>query len=262
MSYSNLYLKQRFFIGVCGILLPFLCVLGTFLDKRSNMWQPSISHYYYTTSHIIFLGVLCFLATVLLFYSGKENDSKIPGEKSMKARAEYWISNVAAFCAFGVAAFPTAKAGLKARDAYSFVSLTLGDEITTRVNITHYLCACILFVCFAIFCFFLFTKSDRTGIINNAYPTVRRRKAFYQGCGWTIMGAIAVIGITATFNDDLNRDVTLKYNITFWCEVMALTAFGLSWLVKCIELFENTWMRPLIRYIYAGEEELKDEYRK
>lgn len=262
MSYSNLYLKQRFFIGVCGILLPFLCVAGTFIDKKTSMWQPSISHYYYTTSHVIFLGVLCFLGTVLLFYTGKESAEGGALRKTLVARTEYWISNIAAFCAFGVAAFPTAQAGLKSKAAYSFISMTLDQPLLGRVNMLHYLCACLLFLCFAVFCFFLFTKSDRDDRINKKYPTVVRRKIFYKGCGWFIIAGIAGIGVSAIVENAFGIEFTVEYNITFWCEVFALVAFGLSWLVKCIELFENTWLKPVVRYIYGGEEELKPEFKQ
>ncbi len=57
-----------------------------------------------------------------------------------------------------------------------------------------------------------------------------RRNAVYHWSGWTIVGAIAVIGIRAI----VGRDWAWwnDYNLTFVMETIILWAFGLSWAVK------------------------------
>src|SRR5947208_219409 len=92
------YQQLRTFIGLIGFFLPFALVLGCYLlGAGSHSLQPSISHYYYSKMHVLFVCTLCVLGGFLITYKGKP--------------ANVWesrISNFAGYCALGVASFPTA----------------------------------------------------------------------------------------------------------------------------------------------------------
>lgn len=102
------YQKLRAFIGFTGILLPVAVVGGCFvLGSSSYSWQHSISHYYYSIMHVIFVGVLCVLGGFLISYQGKDV-------------WESRLSNLAGCFAFGVASFPTRFDGFRVGEGNTY----------------------------------------------------------------------------------------------------------------------------------------------
>lgn len=97
------YHQLRTFIGIIGVCLPFALVIGCYLFGAADYaWQHSISHYYYSDMHIVFICTLCVLGGFLITYRGKPDN---PWESR--------VSNFAGYCAFGVAAFPTQFQGFR-----------------------------------------------------------------------------------------------------------------------------------------------------
>ncbi|HEX2683398.1 MAG TPA: hypothetical protein VHL77_05680, partial [Ferruginibacter sp.] len=95
------FLLLRKLIGILGILLPFVLAAGTWLLGNCDELQPSISHYYYSIMHIVFVGTLCVLGGFLITYRG-----------TSRYKYENTVSNFAGICSFGVAVFPTDMQGL------------------------------------------------------------------------------------------------------------------------------------------------------
>ena len=208
------YQKLRAFIGVTGLLLPVLVVLGSFLfGAGKNAWQISISHYYYSTMHIVFICILCMLGGFLITYQGKS-----PWESR--------LSNLAGYLAIGIAAFPTAFNGFLPESDGEY--LKLRNDVTEFWGGVHFGFAFALFTCFTIFCLHYFQipdeKYEGTDLVK-----FKRRKQIYTICGWTIIISIALI---ALFNFIIKPAKGLFAYNTFIFETTALWAFGTAWLVK------------------------------
>ena len=131
------YQKLRAFIGVTGLLLPVLAVLGSFLFGAGKYaWQISISHYFYSTMHIVFICILCMLGGFLITYQGKT-----PWESR--------FSNLAGYLAIGIAAVPTSFSGFKPKENGEY--LKLRNDVTEFWGGAHFGFAFALFTCFIIF---------------------------------------------------------------------------------------------------------------
>lgn len=195
------YFLLRQLIGIIGILLPFGLVLF------GGKLQPSLSHYYYSSTHTIFVGTLASLSTFLITYKGTY-------------RLENWLANIAGVCAAGVAIFPTNTAGFK---GFQFVRLPNWVEISMVSNVLHYVFAAVLFICFAIFCSVIFQKPDRHEVIDDKK---RRRNRIYRTCSYIMILSISAMVFIALF-----KNLDFPYS-TLLFESTTLIPFGISWLLK------------------------------
>jgi hypothetical protein len=207
-DYVISYLNLRKAVGVLGIALPVVLITVYPLLNKGCTLPPSISHYYYTNMGTFFTGTLCAVAMFLFSYKGPE-------------KADERASMIAAACALGVAFCPTnSKIYLQ---ECSKVTLMANDVR----NAFHYGFAALLFLTFAYFSLFLFTKTSKP-------PTPEKliRNKIYRACGWIIIVCVIAIFIL-TIMDNKEALETEKANIyTFIFETIALFAFGISWLVK------------------------------
>lgn len=213
------YQQLRTFIGIIGLFLPFVLVIGclAFGDGISS-FQPSISHYYYSTMHIVFVTALCVLGGFLITYKGKPGN---PWESR--------FSNIAGYLALGVAALPTQLAGFRYAPNSENQYLQLCKEISKGWGNIHFAVAGLLFVCFIIFCWVFFQWPDKIYRTPLEIKKFERRKNLYWICGWGILISIVAIGLFAFFLP--NRGGLLAYT-TFFFETTSLWFFGIAWLVK------------------------------
>jgi hypothetical protein len=214
------YLKLRHFIGIIGLATPIVLPITTFLLSDQNPFQISISHYYFSVAHIGFVGALCLLSGFLLSYRGTE-------------RIENRVSNIAGVFALGVAMFPTCWDGFETKQEFIL------NNYKDYFDLIHYLSASGLFICFAIFCMYVFQNAD-DGNDNYRYDIFKiRRNKFYKGCGIIIVISIAIIAsiwFLGKFNiidikTEFKEFCIVKYS-TFILETTSLVPFGASWLVK------------------------------
>lgn len=101
-------------------------------------------------------------------------------------------------------------------------------------NAMHYGASVLLFLTFAYFCLFLFTKSSQTGDVKG---NKRIRNRIYIACGIIIIVSItgiAVIGIIPSWYRALKHLKPI-----FALETVALLAFGYSWLIKGETFFKD-----------------------
>jgi hypothetical protein len=107
----------------------------------------------------------------------------------------------------------------------------------TRTDVTigrvHQVSAAALFLLLAAFCIFLFPRGGSTV---PATPRTRVRNGIYYTCGFVIIGAVA-LAVASNALPDSTRD-TLKP--LFWCEAVAVLAFGAAWLVKAEAMFRDS----------------------
>lgn len=207
-SYVISYLNLRKAVGVLGIALPVVLITVYPLLNKGCTLPPSISHYYYTNMGTFFTGTLCAVSMFLFSYKGPE-------------KVDTGASMIAAACALGVAFCPTSPA--KYLQECSTVILMANDVR----NAFHYGFAAVLFLTFAYFSLFLFTKSSIA-------PTPEKliRNKIYRSCGWIILICVIAI-LVLTIMDHKQAMESHKANIyTFIFETIALFAFGISWLLK------------------------------
>lgn len=187
------YLALRKAVGWIGILLPFTLMTGVFIFFDGKSVLVTISQYYYTGMRDVMVGALCAISLFLFFYKGY-------------GRWDDFTANIAAFMALGVAWFPTVESG--PYDAAAWI---------------HFICASLFFAVLAGITLLLFTRK-KTKI--TARKLLRNR--IYYLCGTLMLVALAAIIIFFGF-------FTKKYpqsSFVFWCETVALVAFGISWLTK------------------------------
>lgn len=192
---ARLYLDLRAGIGIVGIVLPIFLFVGNQFE-----WRSSISSYYYTGVRDFLVGGLFAVGVFLLCYRFE--------------RADTILSNIAGGLAIGVAVFPTKPA----------TDVSTADEI---VGVLHVVCAAGFFVLLAVFCLWLFTKSDQPKEQQTAGK--RRRNRLYRACGLIILGCLLVAVVSALF---VPESVNQTLHPLLFAEAFAIFAFGVAWFVK------------------------------
>jgi hypothetical protein len=191
-------------VGWLGILLPVAMVAGNWLVSNCGSLQDSISHYYYTVTGDLLVGVLCAVALFLFCYKGYNRSDHI------------WTSLAGAF-ALCVALFPTYN---NSADSCAVIDLPAHEWI----RVVHYVSATAFFLILAGISLFLFTKSRGT-----MTKEKRMRNTIYRVSGIVILLCIALIGWYGLSRGDSPWS---RHKPVFWLESVALLAFGISWLVK------------------------------
>jgi membrane-bound metal-dependent hydrolase YbcI (DUF457 family) len=213
-DYIVSYMAMRQLIGVIGIALPFALIIGNRLLGNEHWLQISISHYFYSYMHIAFVGVLCILGGVLISYREKEY------------RFANSVATFAGYFAILVAAFPTAYKGFQGNH---YFDTTVWHAWFKYI---HFGSAALLFVCFAIFCFVIFQKSDE-GFVPSHFPEKKKlRNRIYKLCGWGIVISILMIAGCTLYEHITKEQTTFTKYATFIFETTALLCFGNSWLLK------------------------------
>ena len=182
-------------IGALGILLPFVLIVGAKIFGDCEFVQNSISAYYHTVMHDFFIGTLCSVAVGLFAYYGYSA-----------------LDNIVAF-------FPTS-VGTPFTDCLTCIidNRIIGD--------IHYVSAALLFLTFAIFSIFIFTKTK--GVIT---PEKKFRNNIYKTCGYMILVSILLIALYS-FCLKGNYPQLDNSRPVFWLEALSLLTFSISWLVK------------------------------
>lgn len=193
-------------VGWLGLLLPAAMIVGNLFFGHCKVIQDSNSHYYYTVTGSVFVGILCAVGLFLLSYKGYPDD---PRDK--------YCSAAAGICAILIAFFPT-------NDNSTGSCAVIHLENSTVRNDIHFISATLFFLLLAYMSYFLFTKSKGT-------KTKRKelRNRLYRWCGVLI---VVFIGMIALYSFVDSLAFLSKYKPIFWLEWFALIAFGGSWLIK------------------------------
>jgi hypothetical protein len=199
------YLTLRKAIGWLGMGLPPAMMAGNFIFGNCPVIQDSVSHYYYTITGSLFIGILSSVALFLFTYKGYE-------------KLDHISTSLAGFFAICIALFPTNDSS-----AHSCAIIHLPDS-SIRSAI-HYVAAGSFFLTIALISIFLFTKSK-----GRKTKEKKIRNGVYRACGIVIIAAITGIAIIHWLTGE--PDGNNKFKPVFWLEWVALLAFGISWLVK------------------------------
>ncbi|MGC2638110.1 MAG: hypothetical protein WA294_13085 [Acidobacteriaceae bacterium] len=207
------YLELRSAVGWIALGLPWVLLFWSVAVAPNWVWAPlpadgaarpwlpaSISAYYYTPMRNVLVGCLCAIGFFNLCARGYEWRDELAGI-------------VSALCALGCAFCPTYPPGG-------------GTPLQNRLGAAHNYFAELFFLTLAIMCLVLFrsTAANRTTTRNK-----RRRNLVYSICG----RIMAICGIADFF---FHRMRPIPHwgpiGSIFCCEMIALEAFGVAWLVK------------------------------
>jgi hypothetical protein len=194
------YLELRSAVGWIALGLPPVLLLSSWLLPGRHDIPPSISGYYYTPMRNVLEGSLCAIGLFNLCARGYEWRDELAGF-------------VSALCALGVAFCPTFPPGG-------------GTPLQDRMGRLHNYFAELFFITLAIMCLALFrsTAANRTRTRNKG-----RRNAVFTVCGIVM----AVAGIVDFICHRLRPIPHIgPLGSIFCCEMIALEAFGVAWLVK------------------------------
>ena len=226
------YRQLRMFIGLLGLMLTLLLVVTCMVVGDEYPFKITISHFYYSCGHVIFVGTLCILGGLFGTYKGN-------------VKHENKVSNVTGILAVLVAVFPTQFAGFEGRRY-----LQLNQEYyQVWYSTVLMVCAGLLFICFAVYClyFFQFLDEEAEESVGEKSIKKRRRNMYYKICGWGILLSICGIAVFNLISDPQTsaQNAFLKYS-TIIFEVLALFFFSTSWLLKS----SYCWSRkvPFISY--------------
>ena len=204
MTSALVWLKRiRNIIGFLGMILPWVALLGTFLVSKNielsdDFWSNlSISATYYLTPALT--GILTTAAVVLMCYDSYEPIDDI-------------ITTLSGVCGLLIVLFP----------CHCCISPDKVGLFQLPANISHIIhsvSAVCFFLLLAFNSLFLFTKSKDKEI--NQTKQKKTRNIIYRVCGYGMLAALILMPLPIHF-----------FAKTFIVETIALTFFGVSWLVK------------------------------
>jgi len=203
------YKALRRSIGYIGMALPFVILLYSLMVDKSQIIEPSISDYYYTSSRNLFVGALCAVALFLFCYGSKDSiDNR--------------LTNLAGILLLLTAMFPT----VPENACYATVP---NADLIGKV---HLISAASFFLICSIISVFIFTRKQDDG--TRSQESNRRkgnRDKTYVICGIVMFLALVLSGIF------VNSEFAKGTPLVWLCETVMLVAFGISWLTKGHVLF-------------------------
>jgi hypothetical protein len=195
------YMFLRKIVGWIGTLLPIVLLVGVAIS--STQARPdSMSGYYYTDMRNVFVGALCALGAFLGAYDGYDD-------------VDRWITNIAGFCAIGVAFCPTKPSAPQ----LSTTQQVVGD--------IHVFFAVTTFVMLGLMAL-RFAKGARTPNADDRSQGHKGENLIYRASGITIMSCV----LLAVLSNLLPASVNAHWPLLFIFEAVAVFAFGFSWFVK------------------------------
>ncbi len=201
----------RLTVGLLGLLLPIALVVYMMIrgDCEPDI-LPSISDYFHSKGHDVFIGVLSAVTLAFFVFRGYQVIDEVVGK-------------IACFASIGVMSFPT--------EICQPNGCHLPESTSELFNALHYTSAAIFFLCLAVFSLFLFPLSYKDRAPLEMTTRMKWRKRIYISCGVLILGSMVVILVFSRLPGKLH-DVYVPLNPVFWLEVIMLLAFSISWLTK------------------------------
>jgi len=204
------YYTMRRMVGLIAILLPFGLAAGAILASLIEaghhlphpLLQRTISDYYYTSMRDYYVGSLCAIAGFLACSRGYDLHDEITGY-------------LAGVFSLGVAFCPA----FNPRGSY----YTLKDFV---FGFGHTAFAALMYLVLSYICIFLFRKTSPDKPFTHRK---RHRNRIYGICG-VIMVACMITMVGLTMRSVIERRHPSHW--LFWCESLALCAFGVAWLTK------------------------------
>lgn len=207
---NKTWLKRiRVFAGVLGMTLPWIAMLGAFIVSKAQpqtmpaeFWTKlSISETYYLTPALA--GILTTAAVVLMSYKGY-------------SLLDHVITSISGVFGIMIVLFPCNCPMVTDETLVGFF------QLPARISdIIHCTAAVIFFILLAFNSIFLFTKDGNDKDQKQELSKQKKIKnVIFRVCGVGMLCGMALV-LLPTFNAQV-----------FIAEAIALTFFGISWLVK------------------------------
>ena len=204
------YYTMRRAVGVTAISLPFVLAIGSVVLSLAGpahalphpLLERSISDYYHTPMRNYLVGSLFAIASFLICTRGYDLRDEITGY-------------VAGGLALIVALVPSV-------NPHHYVYNPFYDDLG-RV---HLVAAALMFFVLAYFCLVLFRKTSPHTVLTRRK---RHRNSVFLVCGVVMVFCMSVM-LSMTV-----KSIQAKLwptGVLFWCESLALFAFGTAWLIK------------------------------
>ncbi len=212
---SDTHLTLRRNLGIIGIALaPLLICLNHFRIL------PSISHYYYSESNVLFIGLLFAYGLYLFSYRGYKKD-----KTKLDFINDNWVTNFAGILIIIVAFIPT-KADHQLISTYHLFNPPRGHN-NNILNTIHLICATGFFIIMAYLSYFRFTRTDNLHETEKERMTKKRRNRMYRTCAiMVIVSLLFILVFEFLLTPPFSQCIVLIG------EAVALFFFGLAWLVK------------------------------
>ena len=201
MASSQVWLKRiRNITGFLGMILPWVSLFGAYMVSKSvgvpsDFWENlSISATYYITPALT--GILTTAAVVLMCYDGYELKDDI-------------VTTLSGVCGLLIVLFPC-------NCAISPERVGLFQLPASVSHIIHCVSAVLFFLLLAYNSMFLFTIGE-----GEQTKQKKIRNIIYRVCAVGMLAALILMPLPIQF-----------FAKTFIVETIALTFFGISWLVK------------------------------
>jgi len=204
LSYKTL----RRLVGILALSTAFICIIGSLLFNNLTV-QSSVSLYYYTNMRDFLEAVLIGIGIFIITYKGY----------TILDRIINILTGIFGIC---IALFPCSS------NIDCVGIFNIPSEVS---NILHLITAGIFFGLLGFISFFLFTKSDGA-----TTKQKKIRNIIYRVCGIIIAVCGLLIGLSFAF---LGEEIMNKYFIVLILEIIILTSFGISWLIKGKTLFKD-----------------------
>lgn len=201
------YLTLRQTIGVIGLLMPIVVRLGAKLIQGVAVVSTgSISAYYYTNMHDVFISSLILTGVLMACYRSR-------------SPLDTHLSVVIGAFAIGIALFPMNPEFSPEIRRQHLDVIDRTCYLFPPFAYAHLACA----TAFFILCFYLVYFRFRAFTPPSPTRQKVKRNRVYQFCGIVILAMSIIIGIFL---------VMKRGGAIFWPETAAVIAFGFAWLVK------------------------------
>ena len=211
MEAKNSFYRLRKLIGTLGLLLPLM------LTTLSNEFLATISHYYYSTTSFIFTSIVTCFGLFLVCYGGYKRD---PKKEWLSDNVITTIGGLAAIALVWVPTVCSESLSPAIDEVCKCQTYPMFGHDDDGKNIVHLGSAALFFIMMGWMSIKRFPKG-----------TKKKGKAaknfFYKLSGWVIIGSIVVLAIEKMIVKDQFGDYD-----TIILEIVAITFFGLSWLIK------------------------------
>lgn len=177
-----------------GIIALSLACLTSILATPPAIHSISESYYHGDAARNVLVGFLFAIAALMFAYNGRSD-------------VEKYLSKVAAIAAICIAVFPC--------------GCLVGHKQQNVESVVHLTSAGIMFAILAVFCRIFYQHAVMIGHVE-----ARRRAGIYVLSGLTIAGAL-LVAVLNHFFPVIGQTIP---DVIFWCEAVALVAFGVSWL--------------------------------
>ncbi len=199
--------RLRMMVGLLGATLPILLIIG-----NNGTILNSMSHYYYSSSNVFFIGILVAFSVVLFSYFGYE---KLNTEKV----SDNTITSFAAVFALITVLLPTSP-----ENSGGIINTDLPHFLGSYQNIystIHLLSAGLFLSLLAYMSYFKFTLAGNTKV-----------NLLYKVCAILVWSSVLMILIFNIIDMNTNTDIQSKFKYVWWFECVAVESFALAWLQK------------------------------